>query len=252
MVKAELLHLGLTEPESAVYLAVLELGGGTVSTIAKKAQLNRVTSYNTLSNLVSKGFVTLSHKKQVQFYVPESPTILVSKLEEKYQIAQKVLPELIALQNSASFTPKIRYYEERESITSIFEDMARAYTEILGYINFASLQELFPEVLNKFANSILKHEQKVRFLAPHDDENARCINESFSEGINNGLMEIFTVNQQQFPFKNGVFFYDDKMAIVSYDRQELLGVIIQSAVNTQTQKAMFDLAWLGATSFGVR
>ncbi|MBI4836447.1 MAG: hypothetical protein HY817_04270 [Candidatus Abawacabacteria bacterium] len=252
MIKGELEYLGLTQSEVAVYLALLELGGGVVSALAKKAQLNRVTSYNTLSNLVDKGYVTVSKRKNVQFYVPESPTLLVSKLEEKYQIAQKVLPELIALQNSASFTPKIRYYEERQSITTIFEDMTKAQTEILGYTNFASLQELFPEVLGKFANSIMRREQKVRFLAPNDEENDFCIKSFFTEVIAASLLEVFTVNPKQFPFRNGVFFYDDKMAIISYDKTELLGVIIQSAVNTQTQKAMFDLAWLGATSFIVR
>jgi len=252
MLKDELVHLGLTEQEGAIYLALLELGGAVVSAVAKKAQVNRVTSYNTLSNLVDKGYVTVSLRRAIQFFTPEPPSLLVSKLEEKYQIAQKVLPELIALQNAASFAPKIRYYEERESITGIFEDMTRAETEILGYTNFASLSELFPQVLGKFAYSILRQNKKVRFLAPNDTENEVCIKKFFAEAISHGLLEIFTVDQQQFPFKNGVFFYDDKMAIISYDKQELLGVIIQSAVNTQTQKAMFDLAWLGATGFIVR
>ena len=32
----------------------------------------------------------------------------------------------------------------------------------------------------------------------------------------------------------------------------MLGVVIESAVNAETQKAIFDLAWLGATSFIVQ
>ena len=36
---------------------------------------------------------------------------------------QKVLPELLSLQNSSAFTPKIKYYEEKENMKSIFEDM---------------------------------------------------------------------------------------------------------------------------------
>lgn len=252
MLKSELLSLGLTKPEVKIYLSLLELGGAVVSSVAKYAKLNRVTSYNTLSNLVNSGYVTVTQRKGVRFYVPESPTVLVSKLEEKYVVAQKVLPELLALQNSASFTPHIRYYEERENIAAIFGDMAQAKTDIRGYTNFQPLKELFPSVLKSFAKAMERKQMKSRFLAPFDNENKDCIKEYFSTLTEVGLMEIFTVNTKQFSFKNGVFFYDDKMAIISYDKKELLGVIIQSAVNTQTQKAMFDLAWLGATSFIVR
>lgn len=249
MIKEDLVHLGMTGQEASVYLAILELGGATVSTIAQKAKVNRVTTYNTLGNLVKKGYITTSIRKNVQFYSAESPSILVSKLEEKYHIAEKVLPELIALQNAAGFAPRIRYYEEKESITSIFDDMAHAHGEVLGYTNFSPLAELFPQLLAKFAYTIEKNEKKVRFLAPFDTDNERLIKQNFQVVVRQGFMEVFTVDAKQFPFQNGVFFYDDKMAIISYDKQELLGVIIQSAVNTKTQKAMFDLAWLGATSF---
>lgn len=249
MLKDDLLHLGFSKAESAVYLAILELGGASVSAIAKRAKVNRVTTYNTLSNLVKKGFITSSKSRNVQFYLAESPSILLSKLEEKYHIAEKVLPELVALQQASGFTPKIRYYEEKESITSIFDDMAQAQGEVLGYTNFEPLSQVFPQLLAKFAYTLEKNNKKARFLAPFDEANEQHINQYFKSLIKKGLLEVFTVNPVQFHFKNGVFFYDDKMAIISYDKDELLGVIIQSAVNTQTQKAMFDLAWLGATSF---
>lgn len=249
MLQEDLLHLGLTKPEIAVYLTLLELGTASVHMIAESAGANRVTTYNTLANLLKKGYATVVLRKRIQFYTAEPPSILVSKLEEKYHIAEKILPELVALQGASVFTPKIKYYEEKESITSIFADMAQAKGELLGYSNFQPLSELFPELLAKFAYTIEKGQKKVRFLIPFDKNNERCINHYFKRVIKAGMMEVFAVNAEQFPFKNGVFFYDDKMAIISYDKRELLGVIIQSAVNTQTQKAMFDLAWLGATSF---
>ncbi|MBP7057237.1 hypothetical protein KBB08_01990 [Candidatus Gracilibacteria bacterium] len=252
MLVDELKHLGLTEPEVKVYLGLLALGGGVVSAIAKRAQVNRVTTYNTLANLVKKGYITYHERQHIRYYVAESPTLIVGKLEEKYHIAKKVMPELFALQNTASTAPQIRLYEEKESILSIFEDIAQARTEILGYTNFEPLEQLFPEVLGKFAYSISQKELKMRCLAPCDAANERCIQSYFQEVIAAGLVEIFTVNPRQFLFQNSVFFYDNKMAIISYDQNELLGVIIQSALNIQTQKAMFDLAWLGATSFTVR
>jgi hypothetical protein len=107
-------------------------------------------------------------------------------------------------------------------------------------------------MLTKLGQGMVKNKIKGRFFAPFDTANEECIDLFFKKTIAAGLLEILTVNAEQFPFKSGVFFYEDKMAIISYDKHELLGVIIQSSMNTQTQKAMFDLAWLGATSFIVR
>jgi sugar-specific transcriptional regulator TrmB len=252
MIRDDLLQLGLSDEEVKIYLALLELGGGYVSTVARKAKVHRVTSYNTLGNLVKRRLVSYATHKHIRFYSPEPPQVLENQFEEKYETAKKILPELLALQRSASFTPKIRYFEEKENMVTIFDDMAHTTTEILGYTNLLPLHELFPDVIIRFGKTIEERNIKVRLLSPKDIENEHCIEEFFKEPVQTGLMEILCVNPHQYPFKNGIFFYDDKMAIISYAKQELLGVIIQSAVNTQTQKAMFDLAWLGATSFIVR
>lgn len=252
MIYEDLNSLGLNKEEIKVYLAVLELGGGFVSTIAKKAKVNRVTCYNTLSNLVKKGLLTFSNHKNIRFYSPEPPQVILNDFENKYETAKKVLPELLSLQNSSAFTPKIKYYEEKENMTSIFEDMLQTKSEILGYTNLNPLSELFPELLKKFGTNLIEKKIKARLLTPYEAENIKFIKTFFKEAIDKNFLEILCVNSKQFLFKNGVFFYDDKTAIISYDKKELLGVIIESAVNTQTQKAIFDLAWLGATSFVAR
>lgn len=249
MIQDDLISLGLSKEEANVYLATMELGGGFVSVIARMAKVHRVTCYNTLGNLVKKGLITYTTRQRVRLYIPEPPQVFFNQLSEKYLTAKKVLPELVALQRSDAFTPKIRFYEEKENMVTIFNDMAEAKTEILGYTNLVPLQALFPDVMEKFGNAIVKKKLHGRFLSPFEPENQSYIKQFFHEAISTGLLEILCVNPQQFPFKNGVFFYDTKMAIISYAKHELLGVMVESAVNTQTQKAMFDLAWLGATSF---
>lgn len=252
MLADNLLQLGLTSEEIPVYLAVLEMGGGYVSTIARKAKVHRVTCYNTLANLQVQGLITTTKQKGMLWYVAEPPQVLLNQVEEKVELAQKILPELTALHRSSAFTPRIRFFEDKKSILTIFDDMLQAKTEILGYSNLVPLSELFEEVLTRFGKDLLKNHLKSRFLSPYDTENTKLVDKFFAKTIQHGNLEVLCVNPEQFPFKNGVFFYDDKMAIISFDKNELLGVIIQSAVNTQTQKAMFDLAWLGATSFIVR
>lgn len=41
----------------------------------------------------------------------------------------------------------------------------------------------------------------------------------------------------------------DTFGVVSLNKDELLGVIMESPTFARTMKAVFDLAWLGATAF---
>ena len=60
----ELLSLGLSDEEAKVYLACLEINGGPVSVIAKKAGIHRVSCYHTLENLLEKRLLVPDKKKQ--------------------------------------------------------------------------------------------------------------------------------------------------------------------------------------------
>ena len=57
------------------------------------------------------------------------------------------------------------------------------------------------------------------------------------------------MNPNEFAFENQISIYDNFVAIMSLNPDELTGVLIESAVYARTQKAIFDLSWLGATSF---
>ena len=88
------------------------------------------------------------------------------------------------------------------------------------------------------------HQDKFLFLFHN-----KYIPEHLGDRLSAGILEIFAVNPTQFPFKNAQYIYEDKVASVSFDKDEIMGVIIESKSNAETNKSIFNLAWLGATSF---
>lgn len=141
---SELTDLGLSEEESKVYLATLELGGSYVSTIAKKAGINRVACYHTLDNLLSKQLIATIKKNNMKYFFVESPQLLVNQLEQKFEHAKSILPELLSITNAMAYKPKIQYFEGLEDIERIFEDTLET-KELLGYTNLADLPNVIPE-----------------------------------------------------------------------------------------------------------
>ncbi|MBM3231609.1 hypothetical protein FJZ28_04790 [Candidatus Peregrinibacteria bacterium] len=57
------------------------------------------------------------------------------------------------------------------------------------------------------------------------------------------------MNRDQFLFENEVLIFNNSVGIVSLNADELLGLIVESPTFARTMKAVFDLAWLGATAF---
>jgi len=56
--------------------------------------------------------------------------------------------------------------------------------------------------------------------------------------------QILFVNDQEFVFENDVLIYGNKVAIISLEKSESYGFIVESPTFSQTQKAVFDLSWL--------
>ncbi|MEK7218020.1 MAG: helix-turn-helix domain-containing protein [Patescibacteria group bacterium] len=246
---AELLRLGLTDEEARIYLACLEINGGPASVIARKAGVHRVSCYHTLENLLEKRLLSQHTKNGVKNFSPEPPETLERLAAEKVSLAHRLLPELKSLQSSLGFRPRIRTYEGREGVERIFSESLGAGREILGYTDLKSVTEFFPEFFREYTRERLKRGIKTRYLSPNTVSSVHVIDPFLPKKSDPNLIEILLVNKEQFPFENEILIFGNTVGIVSLKRDELLGLLVESATLSKTMKAVFDLAWLGATAF---
>lgn len=258
---AELLKLGLTDEEARVYLAVLEINGGAVSVIARKAGINRVSCYHTLEKLLKKRLLSQYDKSGVKCFAPEEPEKLEELALEKVNIAKILLPQLKSLTGAMGFKPKIRFYEGQEGVERVFteslaakkdlsaEAPSGAKAEILGYTDLKTVTEFFPAFFRDYTHTRLKRGIKTRYLSPNTAESVHVIDPFLPKNYDPNLIEILLVNKDQFPFENEVLIFGNTVGIVSLKKEELLGLLVESATFARTMRAVFDLAWLGATAF---
>ncbi|MBT3705012.1 hypothetical protein HOG17_04515 [Candidatus Peregrinibacteria bacterium] len=249
MITNELEKLGFSTEEVNAYVALLELGGGFASSVAKKAGAHRVTTYNTLENLRKKGFAKHTKRKGIRFYYAINPQIILNQIEDRYNIAKELVPELLDLQNIHAFKPKIQFFEGVSEVTHILNDLLNSGGEVLGFTNYEVATDLFADYLDDYYDRALKVGKKFRLLCPNDKFNAMYIKGRLMDRIEAGTLEIFAVNPKMFPVKNAQYIYGDKVATISLDKKEMMGTIIESESNAETNRSIFNLAWLGATSF---
>lgn len=246
---AELTHLGLSEEEAKVYLACLEVNGGPVSVIARKAGVHRVGCYHTLENLLSKKLLSQFNRNGVKCFAPEPPEKLESIAQERVKLAKSLMPELKSLIISSGAKPKIRFYEGRDGVERVFNESLEAKGEILGYTNLKAVTDFFPEFFKSYTRERLEKGIKTRYLSPNTVETVHVIDPFLPKKYDPNLIEILLVNKEQFPFENEILIFGNTVGIVSLEKDELLGLLVESSTFAQTMKAVFDLAWLGATAF---
>ena len=94
MKEEALQSLGLTEKEIQIYLACLKLGSSLVQDIALSAKQNRTSTYDLLSSLEKKGFVSFTISSGKKHYQAINPKNLINLFKEKEKLIEESLPEL--------------------------------------------------------------------------------------------------------------------------------------------------------------
>lgn len=237
--------IGLSENEISTYLALLELGKGTVSRISRKASLNRTTGYDILNRLVSKNLISISGKEPKQEYAAESPDnlelFIAKELERKQNEldeARKIIPELKSLHNVLG-RPKVRFYEGKEGLQQVYEDTLSSTEEILAYASVEDIQPTLPHYFPHYYKRRTKKGIPIRAIFPESPDAHERASLDKKE-----MRQSLIIPSAQFGFHPEINIYDNKIMIASW--REKLGIIIESAEIADAMKKIYELAWAEA------
>lgn len=257
----ELKKIGLSDKEARIYSVLLDLGSAYPSKIAQLSKLNRTTAYAVLSNLSNKGLISEIEKNNKIFYQIEKPHKLLSfaqnriqSAEDGFNRAKKILPELEGLFNLTPNKPKVRFFEGADGLMSIFSDhtAVKQPYEMLAYSNVEDLMKFIPP---NFVQKYVKAKERLgittRAIFP-DNEFSQSYNKLVYKGLDKKtFIEMRLIPASAFPYKSEITIYDgDKVSIVNFQKQSLIGIIIGDKTIADMMRMIFELAWVGAKSFG--
>jgi sugar-specific transcriptional regulator TrmB len=251
--------IGLNEKEASVYLALLELGSQPASVIAKKAKINRSTTYLVLESLMKRGFVNHYVRADVKYFTAADPQIIIQSLENKEKKLKEnreelldLLPEFYSLSNPLSVKPKVRFYDGEEGVKRVMQDTLTSTETLLSWDAmdswFESTKALQNYILEYARLRAEKHKIPAKVLFVDSPRTRKYITKDYPalKEKMDPLMEFKWIPKDVPPFNNEINIYNDKVAIVSLAKNELFGVIIESHEIAKVHKAMFQLAWKAA------
>ncbi|MBI3332108.1 hypothetical protein HYZ99_04080 [Candidatus Peregrinibacteria bacterium] len=248
----DLIHIleavGLDDKEAQLYLAGLQLGTAPASDYAKKAGVNRITTYNALEELVQKGYFTKVKKVRSKWYAPVAPEYLSLEARKSAEALDRALPELRSLQGAKYRKPRVRFFEGWEGVRHVYEDTLTAKSELLNFANSGVVRKFWPNYDEEYVAERMKRGIALRGIAPNDEVGQRVHGQDKER-----LREIRLVSATDFDFRNEINVYDHKVAIVSFgDGKDMFGVIMESKEVAETQRQIFEMAWRYAGSMASR
>ncbi len=243
MIEKILRQFGLSEKETKVYLALLELGPASVRKIAEQSGINRGTSYDILKSLIDQGLASYFYKEKNQYFVAEDPERLVQVLENKANNLTQlegeikaIIPELKSLTKSGQ-KPVVKFYEGYQGIKSILQDVLEVMSKVVDqdreYLVYSSAdisQYLYKEIPD-FTEQRIKKKIKVKTIA------------SGEGGKEYGLDERRWLTKEK-SSPTYILIYANRVAMISLTTDKKpLGVIIEDNNLATTQKMIHNFIW---------
>jgi len=225
--KEEILKsLGLSDKEIKIYLANLQLGTSLVQKIANFANLNRTSAYDLLTSLEQKGFVSYTIQSGKKFYQATEPNKLIDLIKERELMIKKILPELNSLSQTVGTRPNVEVYVGKEGLKTIFEQILCEANSFSCIASKNHLFELFQFYFPNFVQRRKKNKIKVRIISEVQPFDKTAPYKLINKKI-----------------KTATWLYNGKIAMVSLEEKEPIGILITEKNFYETHQMMFDLLW---------
>lgn len=254
-IEKSLQFLWLKKEEIQIYLCLLEFWSMATSNISRITKIWRVNCYHYIEKLIKWWYLSVSQKSWAKVFSAENPNIFLNKEKERLNVINEIIPDLLNLSSKSPNKPKIQFFEWKAWIKNIFNKLnEKENTEIVSFSNFEKLTMFFNEdnfLRNHFEERV-KKDIKTRFISPRNETAENFVETFFPDTFETKLLEVFLISQKEFYFESEITIFNWSIAIINLTLENPVWVLIENESLYKTQKTIFWLAWLGATSFITR
>ena len=233
MINPEILkELGLTESESKVYLALLELGPSLAGSISRKTGIHRRNIYDITERLIKKGLIGYIVKNNRRLFEAASPNVFLDIIKERESQINSILPEMLGYYKKTKEKQETNFYKGKEGLKTVFQDQLEDNNEkeilILGASSSAF--EILPFYFKWYDEDRIKKKIKARIIA--------------SEELNNKIpLSEIKYLPQKYANPLAVNMYKDKVAIILWSKENPLAIVIKNKEILEGYRKYFELMW---------
>lgn len=152
-VTQQLRQLGLNQSEIKIYLFLLANGVSTPPIVSRQTNIARTNCYNILNDLLAKGLVEEKDTGSRKSYLAKDPESLIASLDQKRELAFRIIPDLRAIYTGQKNKPVIRYFEGLAGIKQVYDLALKAKT-IYEFVSVDMINSTIAETYKNFVSQI--------------------------------------------------------------------------------------------------
>lgn len=243
-IQTVLQQLGYPAGQVKIYLASLKVGESTIADLAEQVGMPRTTVTELLADLHKHGLMNYYIKRSRKVWVAENPDKLLITLKEREAALQTILPVLHGMRReSGSSKPNIRYYAGIEEVKNIFDDIIETKHHMLALVSWDDFKAFFgDEFVSDFIERRHAHFLKIRLITPKTDLAVLLKQQDGAE-----MRQTRFLPEHIALRRVSNFIYNGKVATISLNRKEPMGIIIEDPDVVHAQTIYFESLWHHST-----
>lgn len=241
-------RFGLNHKETTAFLELLRLGTTPVSQWAKHAGINRSSMYVVLERLVKAGLATTFSHQNIQHVqavpLPELTALLNDKedfITETRNLLEKNLPELQKLIKTHTITPKVCFYEGKQRVEIMYEEVLKE-PSFRAFFHPQRVKTMMPKYFHKIPQTLKARGGSAQELL------VRCQEAEEYQNLYQSAKHQIILLPKQITFSSDTIITKEKIFLIGYGQEDVVGTEIWNEELAQTQTTLFDLLWTSYTT----
>lgn len=237
--------LGLTEKEIAVYSTLLALGKASASEVITQSGLKRGNTYDILYKLEALGLIAKfmsDGKLHFQVEPPERLLSLATAQQQRVRAAEENLKSFLPLLNSqyqlSVGKPTVKYFEGEKGIHEVFSDIYSPKKEpVYGCVDLETADKTLPNHIVRKLIPLRVKNKLMAYTILGDSVEARAISMDDAKQLRKSLL----IDKEKYPLPAEIDVYEDKIAMLTFDKGNFIGLVIQNQSLATSMRSIFKL-----------
>jgi len=247
MIEQSLRKIGLTDGETKVYLALLELGSTTSGKITKRCAISGSKVYEVLDRLQNKGLTNFIIKNGVKHFDAASPERILdylgergNEIEKEKASIQKIIPQLIA-KRAVSEPSVAKIFTGWEGLKTANEDIITTLKKGEEWLSMGLTEQ--PKLWEEYFTKRQIVRAKKGIIHKH------LINEKYKaiHTRRKGLAKTelrFLSKELEMP--TSIEIYGDKVIIMLITKENPMAIMIENSAIAKSFRKYFYVLWNNA------
>lgn len=250
------MRFGLNRGQAGVYEALLRGGAMRAGDAAKKIGRGRAIVYRDLRELQTRGLVDrVDDAGEVSVFAAKHPSALEGVMAEEEKrvranraLLESALPALSSEFSLASGKPGVRFFEGKEGVERVLDDSLRVSggEPIFTYADIEAVEKNIRAINDRYVKKRerLKIKKKALIL---DTPFAREFMKTYYTKVTDTRL---IPPAEPVPFRSLMEVYDGKISYVTFEKERMIGVIVEDRAIYDMHRYLFESMWEKAERVG--